>query len=155
MIHLDESRTWQVHSECENPSNMSHEAFFVLPPSQEAYYKSKNPNYRLLPPYREDCLATGTEQLVRNMELIYPKFRTKIIVPIDLDGKASSTVFEVTHRVPNTTIYWHLDGEFVAETKQFHEVALNPKAGKHRLVLVDEKGERLERGFEVLERKSE
>lgn len=153
-IHLDASKTWQVHSDCEDPNSMVHESFFVLPPSQEAYYKSKNPDYRLLPPYRADCAETAMEKQVRNMELIYPKFNTKIYVPIDLDGTISSTVFEITHRDPNMTIYWHLDGEFIAETKQFHEVALNPPAGKHRLVLVDEKGERLERSFEILAREN-
>jgi len=153
VVHLDKSKSWRVHSDCENPANMVQEPFFILPPSQEAYYKSKNPSYRLLPAYREDCIATATEATVKSMELIYPKFNTAIIVPIDLDGTASSTVFEVTHRAPNTTIYWHLDGEFIAETKQFHEVALNPDEGKHHLVLVDEHGERLERRFEILPRK--
>ncbi|MGB0521884.1 MAG: penicillin-binding protein 1C [Flammeovirgaceae bacterium] len=151
-IHLDGTGTWQVHSDCENPTDMVHEAFFVLPPSQEAYYKNKNPDYRLLPPFREDCLANASEQVVRNMELIYPKFNSKIYVPIDLDGTPSSTVFEITHRDPNITVYWHLDDNFIAQTRQFHEIALNPAVGKHRLVLVDEKGERLERSFEILAR---
>ena len=154
-IHLDATGTYQVHSACENPINMIHQAFFVLPPSQEAYYKSRNPDYRLLPPFRSDCLSSISENKVKNMELIYPKFNTKIYVPINLDETPSSTVFEITHRIPNATVYWHLDGQFIAETKQFHEVAFNPSPGKHHLVLVDEKGERLERSFEILAKKEQ
>ncbi|MFT6962194.1 MAG: penicillin-binding protein 1C [Flammeovirgaceae bacterium] len=149
-VFLDKSAEFQVHSDCENPSDMLKVPYFILPPSQEAYYKNKNPNYELLPPYRPDCLASLVEKQMQTMELVYPKFSTRIYVPTNLDGTLSSVVFEVAHRAENTKIYWHLDEQFIGETQEFHQLALNPTEGKHKLVLVDENGERLERGFEVL-----
>lgn len=152
IVYLDGAGEYQVHSDCENPSDMLKIPFFILPPSQEAYYKNKNPNYEILPPYRPECLATLTEKQTQAMELVYPKFATKIYVPTNLNGSLSSVVFEVAHRLQNTTVYWHLDEQFMGQTKEFHQLALNPTEGKHRLVLVDEKGERLERRFEILEK---
>ena len=84
------------------------------------------------------------------MQLIYPKQATRIYVPIDLNGKLSSTIFQVAHRTPETEIYWHLDGSFLGSTKTFHQMALQPPIGKHHLALVDKNGFRLEQEFEIV-----
>ena len=86
------------------------------------------------------------------MQLIYPKSFTKIFVPRDIDGTISSTIFRVAHRRPETSVFWHLDNEFVGMTKTFHQMALNPSTGKHRLTLVDENGNRLEQPFEIIQK---
>ena len=84
------------------------------------------------------------------MQLIYPKSITKIYMPIDFDGKPSQTIFRVAHRQAEATIFWHLDNEFVGSTKTFHQIAVQPSVGKHRLTLVDENGNRLEQKFEIV-----
>jgi penicillin-binding protein 1C len=84
------------------------------------------------------------------MDLIYPKLNAKIFIPRDLDGKSGSTIFELAHRNATTTVYWHMDGEFIGSTKKIHHMALNPAQGKHVLTLVDESGETLERQFEII-----
>lgn len=150
LVHLDESGTWRVHADCESPQDMQHKAYFILPPTQEAYYKSRHPSYTSLPPYRADCLDAITDN---QMELIYPKFSSRIYVPVDLDGEVSKTVFEVTHRDPEAIIYWHLDDIYLGQTTHIHEMALNPSAGHHTLSLVDDKGKKLQRAFEVLAKK--
>jgi len=150
LIHLDKSRQWQVSSDCELPSNMVHVPYFVLPPVEEYYYKSRNPNYKPLPPFRKDCLSANAADSNPVMQLIYPKHPTKIYVPVDLDGNLSRTVFKLAHRNPELTVFWHLDGEYMGSTTAFHNLELNPPAGKHLLTLVDEKGNRLEQGFEIL-----
>ena len=150
LLHLDASEQWQVSSDCESPANMRHKPWFVLPPVEEFYFKSKNPWYTSPPPFRADCLASQAAQNNTPMQLIYPKHPTQIYVPVDLDGKLSSTVFEVAHRVPETEIYWHLDGVFLGSTKTFHQMALQPATGKHHLTLVDKDGYRLELTFEII-----
>ncbi len=117
---------------------------------EEYYYKSKNPAYVSPPPFRPDCIAgqPGAEQIP--MQLIYPKNPTRIYVPVDLDGKLSSTVFQVAHRIPETEIFWHLDGAYLGSTKTFHQMALQPPIGKHALTLVDADGYRLVRTFEII-----
>ncbi len=149
LIHLDNTGKYQVSSDCELPSAMLQQPWFVLPPLEEFYYKSQNPNYMLLPPFREDC-AQGLKADKRMMELIYPKNPTKIYVPLDLDGKLSRTVFKIAHRNVDTPVYWHIDNQYVGTTTTFHEMALSPPPGRHLLTVVDEKGNRLEQVFEIL-----
>ncbi len=148
LVHLDPTEKWRVNSECESTSNMIHQSWFVLPPAMEWYYKDKNHNYRPLPKYRQDCAETNTADDA--MELIYPKLATKIYVPIEIDGNPGKTIFEVAHRNSSAIIYWHLDVEYIGQTKNIHQMALNPSVGKHVLSLVDEDGGRLTQNFEII-----
>jgi penicillin-binding protein 1C len=149
LIHLDASGKWRVGSECESTSSMLHKSWFVLPPAQEWYYKTKNQNYKTLPSYRKDCLALNRSSA---MEFIYPKKSTQIYVPVELDGKTGRSVFEVAHRSADAIIYWHLDDEYLGLTKNFHQMALSPDSGKHVVTLVDQNGDRAEQYFEVLKK---
>jgi penicillin-binding protein 1C len=59
-------------------------------------------------------------------------------------------VFEVVHRNPEATIYWHLDEAYIGETTNVHQMAFSPPPGIHTLTLVDENGEVLTNRFEIL-----
>lgn len=150
ILHLDKIAQHQVTSECEEPQNMVHKSWFTLPPLIEYYYKPKHPEYISPPQYRADCRVADSK--INPMQLIYPKTVTKIYMPVELDGKVSSTIFRVAHRQPETAVFWHLDNEFVGTTKTFHQMALNPSVGKHKLTLVDENGNRLEQAFEIMQK---
>ncbi len=147
LIHLDE-KGQRVSSYCEEVSNMEHKPWFVLPPAIEWFYKSRHPGYRLLPPYREGCKPPGDENVP--MQLIYPKYAAKIFVPTELNGNPGETIFELAHRIPGTTVYWHLDDEYIGKTATFHQIGLRPSAGEHILTIVDENGEKLISKFEVI-----
>jgi penicillin-binding protein 1C len=150
LLHLDPSGQWQVNGDCESPAVMQHRPWFVLPPIEEYYFKSKNPWYVSPPPFRADCAGTQSAQRQNPMQLLYPKQATRIYVPVDLNGKLSSTIFQVAHRAPETEIYWHLDGAYLGTTKTFHQMALQPAIGQHHLALVDKNGFRLEQNFEIV-----
>ncbi len=126
---------------------MRHETWFVMSPLVEKYYRLNHPNYRTLPDYKPDCLAKIADKA---MALLYPKANSKIYVPIELDGKSGSTIFEAAHRNIHTRIYWHLDDAYIGETKEIHQLALNPSAGNHKLTLVDENGITVNVKFEVM-----
>ncbi|MET6999826.1 penicillin-binding protein 1C [Chitinophaga defluvii] len=150
LIHLDHTGQWRVTENCEAPSMMQHKSWFVLPPSMEFYYRSKN-YYQPLPPYKPDCLATLNQDKAP-MELIYPRPNSKIYVPIEIDGKPGQTIFTATHRNSSATIYWHLDNNFVGTTVEFHQLALRPAPGRHTITLVDENGEQIQQSFEILKK---
>ena len=150
-VHLDKSKTWQVHSRCESVSEMQHSNWFVLPPGLEFYYRKHHSNYRALPPYRQDCESYVAKQGKHSpIALLYPSIGTKIYIPVDLAEKKSRTVFEAVHRNRESTLFWHLDNEYVATTQTFHQQAFDILPGKHRITLVDNFGNRLVRRFEVL-----
>lgn len=149
LVHLDATRKWQVNSGCESPANMVHQSWFVLPPSMEYYYKTKNYQYKQLPPFRADC---SPAQQQRTMELIYPKDGSKVYIPLEADGSRGRMVCTAAHRQPGIKIFWHLDDRYIGETLDYHQFAINPTAGKHKLTLVDGNGARLQIWFDVLDK---
>lgn len=148
LLHLDSSEQWQVYSDCEPIQHIKHVPFFVLPALEAHYYQQHHPDYRALPPFRSDCLSNSSDE---PLAFIYPKHHAKIGLPRDLDGELSSTVFSLAHREPATLVHWHLDENYLGNTQHFHEMKLQPTPGEHVLTVVDEKGNRLERRFEVVE----
>jgi penicillin-binding protein 1C len=150
LVHCDAALTWRVHSGCERVAEMRSVAWFVLPPTWEWYYRKKHSDYRSLPPIREDCLEAAAGAATASLSLIYPRSNGLIYIPVELDGNRGRTVFTAAHRNARTTIYWHLDEEFIGATSDIHQMALAPRPGHHTVTLVDENGERLERRFIVL-----
>jgi penicillin-binding protein 1C len=148
LVNVNSDQTRRLNSSCASVSEIEQVSWFVLPPDQEWYYRRSHPEYRSLPPKDLNC---GEEDMAA-MKMIYPFKASSIYVPLELDGETGKTVFEVAHRTPSTKIYWHLDDQFLGETRRFHQWALSPEPGKHTLVLVDEHGERLEQRFEVIRR---
>lgn len=148
LIHLDRSGKWQVTSDCEQPSMMTHKSIFVLPPAMEYYFKTKNYSYESLPAFRADC--SGTDNFTNPMELIYPKHNAKIYVPLEIDGKRGQVIFNAAHRRTGETIYWHLDDRYISSTKESHQIALNPMPGKHIITLVDKEGNRVSQSFTII-----
>jgi penicillin-binding protein 1C len=147
LVHLSEDEKWQVSGNCVPADEIINKSWFVLPPSMEYYYKTKNYQYRVLPPFRPDCLQGEN---ANPMEVIYPKDGAKIYVPLEADGSRGRVIFNAAHRQADVKIFWHLDDQYVGETRHFHQIALNPPPGKHQLTLVDGNGNTIHIGFEVL-----
>ncbi|MEL6653894.1 MAG: penicillin-binding transpeptidase domain-containing protein, partial [Bacteroidota bacterium] len=123
-IFLDPSQDLQVNSECESPLDMRRQAYLILPPTMETYYRQAHPDFVPLPPFREDCLRSLPPQ--QQLALIYPRRGTRIYLPRDLDGSLSSVVFEAAHRDPSAWLYWHLDDQYLGKTRELHEMAIQP-----------------------------
>lgn len=149
LVHLDRTGSYRVTDACEAPAEMQHRAWFILPPAMEYYYKIKNSDYKVLPPFKPGCGDAGSNYV---MDMIYPKNNASIYVPLELDGSRGKVVLNATHRDADIKIYWHIDGEYVATTKNYHQLAVSPAPGKHTLTLVDENGERLVQTFTILDK---
>ena len=150
VVHCDSDHSWRVNSECERVAEIEKVNWFVLPPAMEWFYKLKHSDYHVLPPFRDDCIESMAASGPESMTIIYPGQSGQIYVPIELTGLRGKTVFEAAHRDPLATIFWHLDEEYLDATSGIHQMALSPEPGKHRLTLVDEKGELISREFTVL-----
>ena len=122
-------------------------SWFVLPPVQEYYFKSKHVSYNSLPPFKSNCTDPAS---IASMDIVYPKPNSKIYLPRNLDGTLGNTIFEAAHRSATAIVYWHLDGNFVATTKKHHRLPMTPTSGTHQLTLVDDHGEIFERSFKVI-----
>jgi penicillin-binding protein 1C len=147
VIHLNHTGQYQVTSDCESPAQIRNVQWFVLPPSMEYFYRQKHPEYKALPPVAKGCAA---DRNIPVMEFIYPTQGIKIFIPRDQSGMQTRVIAEVAHRNPAKKIFWHLDQVYIATTRKMHQIELTAKSGLHVLTAVDEDGNIIKCGFEVI-----
>jgi penicillin-binding protein 1C len=147
LIHLNKSGTKQVNAECVMPADIRNEAWFVLPPAMEYFYRQKHPEYRALPPFAAGC---SPDKSIPLMEFIYPATGIKIFIPRDQTGQLTRIIAEVAHRNPSVNIFWHLDKDYKGTTKYSHQIEILADAGDHILTVVDEDGNSLECLFSII-----
>lgn len=141
LLHLDANKQYRVHALCESLENIRSEAWFVLPPLMEWYYKKSDATYKSLPPLRSDCKG----ETVANMAFIYPKENMSIILPKNVSGEFNSVVFKLAHSHPDTKVFWYLNEAYIKTTEVFHEVEILPSTtGKQVITVVDELGNELQ-----------
>jgi len=149
MLHLDKNLKYRVNSDCASVNDMVHVPWFVLPPAQEWYYKTKNMDYKPLPPIHPDCMGSEGQ---RQMELIYPQQNLTVVLPRQLDGSPGQAVFRAAHRRKGAVIFWHVDDQFIGATEAPHQIPVSPAAGSHHLTLVDDNGNTITEKFSVDDR---
>ncbi len=138
-VHLNAEETLQVNSDCYPVSKMHHKNWFVLPPVMEWYYKRNHPLYKVLPPVKKGGLVEGNLP----MQFIYPQGKAVLYIPKGLDGKLQSVVLKVAHKNASTTIFWHLDQEYIGQTSFVNQMEIQPTVGWHTITLIDEDGNEL------------
>ena len=136
LVHLNSDETYRVNSNCVPVSEIVSKSWFVLPPVQEWYYKLKNNDYRQLPPFMQGCEGEESSPI----DIIYPVANSEIVTTKQIDGNVGSVVFQAVHRNPDANIFWHIDSEYVGKTSIYHQIAVQPTAGEHWLILVDDAG---------------
>ncbi len=147
LVHLDAMERYQVNSSCESVSRIINKSWFILPPLQAYYYKTQNPFYKPLPPYRNDC----TESSGISMEFIYPNQQSTIYLPKNFDGNTNDLVLKVAHSKPELELYWYIDNQFVGSTKDIHDMAVLPSSGDHVITVMDELGNELKHKITISE----
>ena len=135
-INLSADGTQRIYESCINTEAAIQKNWFTLPPVWEWYYKQRHPEYKTLPPFKPGC----GEDILRPMQFVYPTMNARIFLPKQMDGSKSQLTFELVHSVPQATVYWHLDNNYLAETQDFHKISLLPSSGKHTMTAVDNEG---------------
>lgn len=125
----------------ESPACPYHrEGAFVLPPAWEWYYRPLHPEY-VVPAAAESA----------PMLFIYPEPGSTLYLPRQLDGNRAGAVFQLAHRHPDATVWWHLDDTYLGETRFLHQMTLSPSPGRHTVTAVDAEGRSVSVGFVVAE----
>lgn len=135
-IQLDSSGTYRVSSQCYNPAQAIQKSWFTLPATMAWYYKKQQADYKDLPPFMPSCEREDANV----MDFVYPRNVSKVYIPLNADNEREEVVFEVAHSRSDAKLFWHLDNEFIGETETFHQLGLNPNAGRHTITVVDEQG---------------
>jgi penicillin-binding protein 1C len=111
----------------------------------EWFYRQHHPEYKV------PAVNAKGEANDSPMEFIYPESGAVIYIPRQLDGSIQGVTFNLAHRNPSSTVFWHLDNEYVGETSIVHQMALTPGTGKHTVTVVDESGNTVSVGFTIEE----
>lgn len=144
LIHLSPDSAWQVNSSCESVTDMVTESRFILPPAMEYYYRQQHSDYKPLPPLRPDC----DDATSRRIAIIYPEWGQTVVRTKNFDGELQGIVCQAV-APQNMRVFWHLDGTFIGETTNIHNMPIRPDVGSHRLAIVSETGQRMVVDFKV------
>jgi len=148
-VHLDSGRRWLVNSSCWPVEDMVEAVWFVLPPAQEWYYMKNHLDYRPLPPKHPDFDASSDQR--NPIDIIYPQNGISIVTTRSLSGREQGVVVRAAHTDPSAVLYWHLDDEFVGQTRSGeHDLLLHPEPGRHLLTAMDANGASRSAVFTVL-----
>ena len=145
-IHVDQNEQFRVNSSCEDVANIKTIQWFILPPVMEWFYKSQHIDYKSLPPFRSDCIATQAPR----MDFIYPRNNSKIYLTKDFNGQVQPVILKVAHSNADTELYWYVDEVYKGATKTFHEFEIAPQTGIHRITVVDKMGNEIRRKIEIV-----
>ncbi|MDO6803621.1 penicillin-binding protein 1C [Wenyingzhuangia sp. 1_MG-2023] len=144
-IYLDKKSNFRVFKNCVESNQITSKTFFVLPPNQAWYYKKFNPDYVPLPPIQKECLNSNTSV----MDFLSPNENTSFILAKDFDEKTNPIVIKVTHQRNDEKLFWYIDDAYIKTTKHFHEIAIAPTIGKHKITVVDQNGNQISRTLNI------
>lgn len=114
------------------------EDVFRLTPAMEWFYRRKHPEYETFAGYGKNESSGFSDS---PMEFIYPENGSVISLPKQLDGSLGEIVLNLAHHDRNTTVYWHLDREYIGETRFIHQKRVLPAKGKHSITVTDNHGD--------------
>jgi len=145
-IFTDPTGKQRVRLGCGEGTPAAH-SWFTLPSRQAYFFQRHHPEYRPLPSFHPACAANGSAGQ-SPMEFIYP-YQNGVLSPTkNWRGATEPIFFELAHANETAAVHWHLDENYLAETKTFHGLSLHVPPGRH-LIVVDSEGNRLEKRFEV------
>ena len=113
----------------------------------EHFYRLRNPGHKPVPPYA----GSIQEEPSNPIALIYPEHGTQLFLPRLADGRIAQLVLQATHRYPDRTLYWDLDGTPMGSTRNDHRLALDLSSGIHTVTLTDGEGRTIGARFTVLQ----
>ena len=144
-VILSADGAYRLHQECADSEPTRSASWFALPPVWEWYYKQHHPEYRPLPPFKPGCGGDASQA----MQFIYPTPGARITLPRQMDGTPGHLVARVAYGQAGATLFWHLDDDYLGETRDFHEMTLQPAPGRHSLTVVDGEGNSVSVTFHI------
>ncbi len=145
LVNVDVSENYQINTSCENLANIKLKSWFVLPPLMEYYYKKNNPFYKPLPKFRSDCFG----EIKNSMKFIYPTEKTTVYLPKNFDGTKNELILKVAHANKNAKLFWYVNNQFIATTKENHNLAISYKTGFYKISVTDNFGNEITQEINV------
>lgn len=150
-LWLDSTGRFLLPAGCAPEQARQQQTRFILPVAMAYFYQPQHPDYHGMPPVWPGCEQLLAQQhQLPSLDLLYPSSDSQIRLPLQLDGKLGQSIFRAVHRDNTALLYWHLDDQYLGQTRMPHQMAIQTGAGLHQLVITASDGSRLQRQFEVL-----
>ena len=143
---MDETMSYQVNSSCYTLAEAKKETHFVLPATMGYYYSKTHPEYRGIPQLYNNCSVNASNPI----QIIYPNYKSKVFLPITLDGQKGKMVLEASHQNSNATLFWSIGNQFFGKTRKDHRLEVFLPKGNHVLTVTDNYGNERIQTFEVI-----
>ncbi len=144
VILTDAEHKFRYNADCA-PLDAIREAFLVLRPEQEMYYKMKNPFFISIPPVHPKCISDEK----KDFEIVYPKNNLRIMLSGIL-GSSNVLVLKAASRNKKNFLKWYLNDVFQGQTRGIHHLEIKPEKGVYKLKVIDINGNEDEVFFEVI-----
>jgi penicillin-binding protein 1C len=145
IVHLSADGRHRVNATCAGAGGIVQRSWFVLPPAQAYYYRSNHIDYLPLPPFMPGCEHDAVPQI----EVLYPENNTVLYLPKGFSGELEKFIFRAAHSRSDAVIYWHIDDQYLGETRTSHQISCRISSGAHQLTLVDGLGNKTVSNFVV------
>ncbi|MFN8284501.1 MAG: penicillin-binding protein 1C [Chitinophagales bacterium] len=146
-VFVDKMQQYIVNADNTNRNEMVAQNYFTLPPLMQKYYMLKHPEYKLLPPNKDNMLACNSKNA---LQVVYPKSNSKILIPKEMNGEQGKIVLEAVDGNPNATLFWHIDENYAGQTTTIHQQSVYLPVGKHTLTIIDNNANERKINFEVI-----
>ena len=146
-VMVDKFQQYIVNADNTNGNDMMAVNYFTLPPLMQKYYMLKHPEYKMLPPVKENFLTGNTKNA---LQIVYPKSNSKILIPKEMNGEQGKIVLEAVNGNPNAIVYWHIDENYSGQTTIIHQQSIYLPVGKHTLTIIDNNANERKINFEVI-----
>ncbi|MDD4953167.1 MAG: penicillin-binding protein 1C, partial [Desulfovibrionaceae bacterium] len=144
-IYTTADGQWRVDSESWGREGGLKKAVLIYPPEVLQHLRQSGRVLPPVPPWKP-----GSSGQTAGLALLYPPEGAKLVLPIDLDGHRQALTLRAAQALAQEKVFWYLDGRYLGVTQGQHSQTVSGLSpGQHQLLLLDGRGNRLERRFET------
>lgn len=136
-VVIDRQSGHEICSRCWRAVEKKDTTLLVYPVKASEIMRKRGMAIDVMPAHLSSCTAVKIRK--SNIDIEYPVDGITIFIPRGMDEKYQQVVCKASTQT-ESPLLWYLDGKFIAETDDFHNMAIMCNSGKHVLSVFDNQG---------------
>lgn len=150
-VVIDPQTGHEICSRCWDGKETKDTVLLVYPAISAEILRKKGFAADIMPLHLSSCTAVRKKK--SNLSIEYPADGITIFIPRSLDEKYQQVVCKASSQT-ESPLLWYLDGKFLGETHDFHNMAILCNPGEHVLSVFDNDGGEERVNFRVVGKNS-
>jgi penicillin-binding protein 1C len=146
---IDRQTGYELCSRCWDGKEKKDTVLLVYPAASAEILRKKGFAADIMPSHLSSCTAVRKKK--SNISIEYPTDGITVFIPRSLDESYQQVVCKASSQT-ESSLLWYLDGKFLGETHDFHNMAILCNPGKHILSVFDNEGGEKRVNFRVVGR---